>query len=708
MRPVFWTQAPMIRLLIPLTLGIGIAVKCPVNGYFGLLGVCSCVLIIPVLPVWKWPYPLRWIPGLALNLCVGILGILMQITHNEFFQEHHFIYARSPVQCMVRITDQGTAKKSTTRYGAEVVATLNAENNWLPAKGNLLLYIRNDTFQNASIFSYGDIIAFSYNHIKEVSPPSNPNEFNYKWTLAVQNIHFTAYLEGHDIQRSNYSCGNSIQVWVYRLQHYFTRMLNRYIGKASETAVVQALLYGYDDDIDPEVAWAFAQTGTLHVLAVSGMHVGMIFLILSFLLKPLNRNRKLKGLKNLLLLSALWFYAALCGLTPSILRATVMFSFILFGSMMKRGGNIFNTLGASAFFLLCFDPGMLFNTGFQLSYLAVGGIVLYHPMIFEWYTPTSRPGLEIWKILSVSLSAQLTTFPVSLLFFHQFPFCFLLSNLLMIPLTSIILYGAIVLLVVSGIPFAAEWLGLLLRHLVDFTNKTVILLSRLPFAYIDRIPLDLLQCALLYTLLIFFTLFFARPKRLYLILCLVSIITFILLAGIYQFRDSKQYFLTVYKIPKQTVLCLAQGNEQFLWSDSSFLCDEKQQQYYIRGHALARRLGAPHSYALNDSWKQIKMGNEQILINGKGIPNSKPNAVTILILRTPVDTHLLTNWPVRQVILTSSIKPLNSRSLKLYFNRRHIPCYAVSDSGAITLNLRNYVEQSGTLSLERPGRLYYP
>lgn len=708
MRTTFWTQAPMIRLLIPLVCGISLALRCPVNVHFGILWSCAIGLIIPVLPVWKWPYRFRWIPGLSLHFSIGIFGILMQITHNEFFQKHHFTRATDPVYCMARLTDQGIAKKASKRYGADILSIADSVNKWHPAKGKILLYVRNDSLQKDTGFVYGEVVIFPYKSIQEVPPPSNPDEFDYKLTLALQNIHFTAYLEKSVLQHTGYTQCNPIQVWVFRMQHYFTAVLCRYIGKASETAVVQALLYGYDDEIEPEIVQAFAQTGTLHVLAVSGMHVGMIFLILSFLLKPMMRFRRLKGLKNLLLLCALWFYAALCGLTPSILRATVMFSFILIGTMLKRTGNIFNTLGASAFFLLCFNPGMLFNTGFQLSYLAVGGIVFFHPLIFNWFTPESRPGLEIWKLLSVSLAAQIATFPVSLLFFHQFPVCFLLSNLLMIPLTSIILYGAIVLLVVSGIPELSEWLGFFLCHLVQLTNKTVILLSQIPYAYVDRIPFDFTECLLLYGLTLLITLFLIQPQRLYLTLSLLALLSYILLNGLYKLHDSRQIFVTVYKIPKQSAIRLVHGRESILWGDSSTLLHEKQMQFYIRGHELAHRLETSQTFFLDEKWKLIHLDKICLLINGKGNPDPKPLSSLVLILRFAVDTQVLANMPIRQVIFTSSIKPLAKQKLQKYFNCRHIPCVAVSDSGAITLNLRNNYEQPGTLSRARPRWVYYP
>jgi len=698
----------MIRLLIPLVSGISIALKCPVNVHFGILWACAIGLIIPVLPLWKWPYRFRWIPGISLHFSVGIFGILMQITHNEFFQNCHFTRATDPVYCMARLTDQGIAKKASTRYGADILAVASRENKWQPASGKILLYVRNDTLQKDSDCIYGEVVIFPFKYIQEVPPPSNPDEFDYKLTLALQNIHFTAYLEKSALQHTGYSHCNPIQVWVFRMQHYFTTILCRYIGKASETAVIQALLYGYDDEIEPEIVQAFAQTGTLHVLAVSGMHVGMIFLILSFLLKPLTRFRRLKGLKNLILLTALWFYAALCGLTPSILRATVMFSFILIGTTLKRSGNIFNTLGASAFFLLCFNPGMLFNTGFQLSYLAVGGIVFFHPLIFNWYTPVSRPGLEIWKLLSVSLAAQIATFPVSLLFFHQFPVCFLLSNLLMIPLTSIILYGAILLLVVSGFPDLSEWIGFFLGHLVHLTNSTVLLLSRIPYAYVDRIPFDFMECILLYGFTLLCTLFFIQRHRIYLTLSLVTLFSSIILSGLYKLHDSRQVFLTVYKIPKQTAIRLVHGRESILWGDSSILLHEKQMQFYIRGHELAHRLETTHSLYLDEKWKLIHLDKVCLLINGKGKPDLKPHSSMILILRSPADTQMLENFSIRQVIITSSLKPFAMQNLRKFFNRRHIPCFAVSDSGAITLNLCNNYEQPGTLSRARPRWVYYP
>ena len=179
----------------------------------------------------------------------------------------------------------------------------------------------------------------------------------------------------------------------------------------------------------------------MHVLAVSGLHVGIIFFILNFLLTPLNRNKRLLKIKLFLLVGALWFYAFLTGLSPSVMRSCTMFSFIVVGENLNKRTNIYNTLAASAFLLMLINPLIIFGAGFQLSYIAVISIVFFQPRLAALVAVKNRILKYVWDLFTVSVAVQIGTAPISIFYFHQFPVYFWLSNFIVIPGAALILYN---------------------------------------------------------------------------------------------------------------------------------------------------------------------------------------------------------------------------------------------------------------------------
>lgn len=200
-----------------------------------------------------------------------------------------------------------------------------------------------------------------------------------------------------------------------------------------ELGVIQALLLGKRDDISENTYNNYTNAGAVHILAVSGLHVGIILLLLEFFLSPLARLPKGKTLKLLLVVLLLWGYAFVAGLSPSIVRAVTMFSFVAYALYLNRPANSFNIIALSMLFILLVKPLFLFQVGFQMSYAAVFAIVWIYPKLQKFWFPDNFIIRKTWQLLSVSAAAQLGVLPISLFYFHQFPALFFISNLLIIP-----------------------------------------------------------------------------------------------------------------------------------------------------------------------------------------------------------------------------------------------------------------------------------
>lgn len=692
MRSEIWSPMPVIRLLIPFISGIGMAFYYPVSGHCVLILALAVLTIIPSLPLFRYRYRNRWIAGSCLFFSLFLTGILIQNTHNEFFLPNHFSRYKNAEYLIVRLTDCGIPKKNSWRFTATVQGFITTQKTKHQASGNLMLYFPNDS----TIPKYGDWFIVKASVMKEIQEPLNPGEFNYRQFLHTQNIHHAAFLKKENFWSAEIRTPSRIQNLIYRLQHHVRNIIRDHIEGTSRSSIVQALVYGYDDEIDPELMQVYAQTGTLHVLAVSGMHVGMIFMLLSFILKPIDRFPKLHWLKNFLIIAVMWFYAAICGMTPSILRATLMVSFVLTGNLFRRKGPLINTMGTSALLLLCMNPGNLFNAGFQLSYLAVLGMLIYHPLIYAWITPGTRLGLEVWKISSISLAAQCLTIPVSLYYFHQFPTCFLISNLFIIPLTSVILYAGLLLIAIFPFGEISILLGRLISWLVEFTNQTAIFIGKLPYACIDQIPFDLIQCAFLYALIATATWYFIKHQLRYLRFGLILI----LLMQVYHSLSVQQPGLTIYAVKGHTAFSLNTGTQSVLYHDSGIIRQPKLQTFHIQGHITSLRNRSCSTQILPTGWCTLTAGSLQMLLTGTYDLQTVPLKSDLLLIRNPVDTNQIRHIGVKQIVICAKISHRKILPIKRYCELHQLPFHNVSESGAFVVNLRKHEQQSGIVRSE--------
>jgi competence protein ComEC len=307
-----------------------------------------------------------------------------------------------------------------------------------------------------------------------------------------------------------------VDKWAIQCREALLKLFRDIGFKGRELGVLSALTIGYKIDLDQETLQAYSASGATHILAVSGMHVGLIYVVLTWVFSFLQRVRFGNVIKAVLLILMVWYYAFLTGLSPSVLRASVMITFLGLGQIAQQKLNVYNSLAIAAFVLLLINPVDLMDVGFQLSFLAVLGIVSLYPVINNWVASNIVVN-QIWSLVAVSISAQLATFPLSLYYFHQFPNYFLLSNLVVVPLATLVIYGSIVLLVLSGFKLLLAPFGIVLYYMVWFLNEIVLWIERLPFSTWSNINLNVYQTLAWYVVTLFVILYFMRKKAAYLI-----------------------------------------------------------------------------------------------------------------------------------------------------------------------------------------------
>ena len=277
------------------------------------------------------------------------------------------------------------------------------------------------------------------------------------------------------------------------------------------SALCKALCIADKTELSQNVKKDFSRAGASHILAVSGMHVGIIFTAISSLLSLISKSRKFKLLSGIFSIIFLWFYAFICGLQPSIVRACTMFSVPIIGKLLKRDSSSFNSLLFTAFCMLVYDYTYLFNLGFQLSFLAVAGILLFQKRIFNIFPLKNKILIWIWSLTSVSIAAQITTLPLTIYYFHSIPVLSLITNLFIVPLATLLIYFSGVLLIVQ-FSSLSTFISLIINKLTHFINSFIKQISDSIFATIDNINISVFQVVILYTIILLFYYFIISKK----------------------------------------------------------------------------------------------------------------------------------------------------------------------------------------------------
>jgi competence protein ComEC len=488
-------KVPFIRVLIPFVAGILLAIYRPLFHW----GFYPVFLFLLFLLWWghrkRYRYHQRWKYGLLYFMYLFIAGFLLQVKETP---EHHLLhYAQKPTEATLQIIGEiehvDTLRQSfRLKLDVKRVARI-ASDTFYTRTGQLQVYVKKKGSENS--FHTGQWMWIEAD-LSRIPPLSNPKAFDYQHYLALQDIYFQASATPGKWKVIRDVPPGFIQQWRIDAQE----KLGSYLDRKQVFAVVSAMLLGEKTDLSPEVKAMYANTGAMHILAVSGLHVGIIYLLLELFLKRLPFNRNSRWIKTLIQLVGIWLFALLTGGAASVIRASTMFSFLHIGKLIQRHSSIYNTLAASAFFLLCCQPSWLLHVGFQLSYLAVGGIVFFQPLFYRWWIPRWKLVDFLWKLITVSLAAQLLTLPLSWYYFHQFPSFFWLSGLWVVPLAPVIITMGIGILIADGCwPFLAKGLATLLDHIIRITHLWLEWLQQLPFSTITDIWVQPIQVIALYT-----------------------------------------------------------------------------------------------------------------------------------------------------------------------------------------------------------------
>lgn len=474
-----------------------------------------------------------------------------------------------------------------------------------------------------------------------------------------------------------------------------------YIKSEREYAVASALLVGQEDYIDDDLESAYASAGALHVLSVSGMHVGIIFVVFSGLLKWMNRKGLLWHLKHIILILFVWSYAMLTGFSPSVLRASSMLTFIIVGLWLRKNYEMGNSVCVAALFLLLYNPYMITEVGFQLSFLAVFGIFFIHPLIYWLWTAPNLFLHKVWELISVSISAQLMTFPLGLLYFHQFPNLFVISNLFVIPLATIIIYSCIVLQILSVFIIVSKYFVVWCFGLLYILNKVVLAVEAIPFSITSGISISVFETWMIYLCIAFLIFYMTKKHFVYLKGLLICLLIFALSRLIFEYRVTSQSRIIVYSVKRESAMDFISGREHFFSASGRLLQNKSSMLFHIihnwwecglndfNGPESAAQRSSSFLFARNQFYgfkdKRIKILDQKVDRKLLYHFKDKPLKIDFLVLSGNVyqDISVLKKiFDFRQIIIDSSYSNYRAEKIRKNCEQEGIPCYAVTGNKA--------------------------
>ena len=574
---------PVVKVLFPYVVGIIVA-------YFGDFSSVLCrimlvsailsfllVLFLTFVKAYKW----RWVQTLAMNAAFVLTGIAL--TDSRYHSSVSAEVMESNVEWLVRVAAEPTIRERSVKVEADLLQ--NIENKFV--KGKILLYMQSSAA--ATELRYGDLL-YVHSRLTRITPPCNPDAFDNQRYMRRRGIYYTGFVRENAWQCIDRRPGNRLKYFAQQARERLTTIYISAGMMGDELDILKAILLGDDDTLDPELKVSYSSAGVSHILCVSGMHVGVIFMIINFLLKPLDLFRGSRIFKTVSVMMVIWLYAHITGLAPSVTRSATMFTFVAIGQQLRRNTNVFHSLFASMFILLTVNPLLLFEVGFQLSYLAVAGIVLFQPKLSALYRCRTRIGRYFWELLTVSVAAQLGTFPISIYYFAQFPNYFMFSNLSVIALSFVVIITGVLLLPISFIPLISKYLSWLLTWEIRIMNRIITFIEGLPYAVTENIDYYFVQVLLLYGVIGCICLLLYRWSRrtfwsasvLFTLFCGSFVVKKVVLA-----RETE--FLA-YHIRKCSVLEFNFHGQTVLFADSILRAEDKLYQYNVRNHAQKHHL----------------------------------------------------------------------------------------------------------------------
>jgi competence protein ComEC len=636
------------------------------------------LLILPLLLAWhlisrKWLSP---------NHLFAILGYL------AFFITGFAFYQAELPDTQPNYFDRYTAEDRLMRLRVkEVLGSDSARTRLIcqvdqvagqKTTGRLLVTVAHDP--DVVMVEAGDVL-FLKEKVRPIPAPQNPYQFDYASYMANQHVYRQCYTSSSRL-RCELPPDRTLQESALNFRTRLESILDNSGLSPESIAMLNAFLLGNKKAIDKTTYKRYATAGAAHMLAVSGLHVGIIYLLVSYLLFPLYYLKYGYELKYVLIVIALWSFAFITGLSPSVSRAVTMFSCFAFARLVNRPTDSLNTLCLSWVILLLWDPFLIFRVGFQLSYAAVFSILYLQPKLAALYKPRFYLDQTIWGIITVSTAAQVGVSPLAIYYFNQFPGLFLLSNLLVVPLLGIIMAGSLLLVALTSLDLSFDLYVAVLDVLLLKMNSFIAWVSGQDSFIISGIYPDIIQ--VMFGVVLIFVLGSWLQKRQIKQLTFALLITVIIVGyDVWTTQSRPQSEMVVFHRSGRSIIGLRQGRSILLLKRDSIAY---RNQFPVKDYCLNSKVKALKEIKMNN---YLSLPNESwLIIDSTGV-YPKITAIKILLIENPRINleRMIDSIKPKLIVADGSNAPYLVKKWTATSKSREIRFHYTGKQGALLINL---------------------
>ena len=617
--------------------------------------------------------------GIATFLAAFLIGVFTFVSNNQTRNKLHYIHFISTQKKNYTATITLKEKLKNTavnnRYVAQMI-TLNGKESF----GKVLLNIKKDqSIPNLEIGSTLKIEGYFYKN----RSPNNPNQFDYGSYLENRQIYGQLYTSASDI-KLNSVVEKSIAYYASLWRNRIIKNLEKNHFHKSELSVIIALLLGQQQDISPEVVKDYQYAGAVHVLSVSGLHVGFILLFITYLLKPFPNTRTGSILKLIIVITFLWAFGILAGLAPSVVRSVTMFSFVAIGMYLRRSINIYNTLAVSALLILLFQPSFLFDVGFQLSYVALYFIVWLQPFLASAWNPKYIILRQFWEIITVSFAAQIGTLPMSIYYFHQFPGLFFVTNIVILPGMSLILGLGVIVMFLAALDWV--WMPLLksLECCIWALNKIIAWVASFENFVFKDIPLHYFSMWGLYLVIFSSFIWMKKPSYRKFIATLFALIILQIIAIPIKYTNEKAEEFIVFNKQRTSIFTERIGDKVTVFTSEN-LENNSNSNLVLKSYLVANYCAIQKKKTIPNL---LYFKNKKILvIDSSGAYLEKERPDILLLINSPKINldRVFENWKPQKVVVDASNFKSYCKAWKATCAKEKIPFHDTAEKGFFKL-----------------------
>jgi competence protein ComEC len=603
------------------------------------------------------------------------IGSFTLVINNDTLNSNHYLKeldsAENEYSAEIIIKEKLKNTINNDRYVAKIIELNNKK-----SYGKIILNIRKDSLMpNLEMGSHLKVTGSFYKNRK----PNNPDQFDYGKYLENQQIYAQVYADPSSIKIGS-QVDKTISYYASKLRNRIIYNLDKNQFNKTELSVVVALILGQQQDISQEVIRDYQYAGAIHVLSVSGLHVGCILLFITFLLKPIPNNKKGSIIKLIIVITSLWLFGILAGLAPSVVRSVTMFSFVAIGMFLRKSVNIYHTLVVSALLILLFQPTFLFDIGFQLSYIALFFIVWLQPVLASIWAPKYKLVNYFWEIITVSFAAQIGTLPLSIYYFHQFPGLFFVTNIVILPMLSVILGIGVVVMLLAAVNVVWYPMIKLLEYSIWFLNKIIAWVASFEDFIFKDIPLNSYMLWSSYILIFSLIICSKKPtfKKLTVSLSALILVQIISIQAKYSSQNKEEFI--VFNKKKSTIITERKGDKVTLYSNDSILktTDDNLvlKSYLVANYCkIEKKKSVSNLYYFKDK-KILLMDSSAVYL-----PHEKPDVLVITNSPKVNLERIFKQWKPKQVVVDAANFKTYIKVWKATCSKEKIPFHDTTENG---------------------------